>query len=57
MERARCLFEEVMRLEPESPIPYAEMAWTHYFDVERGWSAVPAQALAAMAELSHQSRT
>jgi TolB-like protein len=55
MGRARCLFEEVMRLEPESPIPYAEMAWTHYFEVERGWSQAPAESLARMAELCHQS--
>jgi TolB-like protein/Flp pilus assembly protein TadD len=55
MERARCLFDEVVRLEPESPIPYAELAWTHYLDVERGWSEAPAESLARMEELSHQS--
>ena len=55
MGRARCLLEEVMRLEPESPLPYAETAWTHYFDVERGWSQEPAESLARMAELSHQA--
>jgi TolB-like protein len=55
MQRARCLFEEAMRLEPESPVPYAEVAFTHYFDVERGWSESPAESLARMAELSQQS--
>ncbi len=55
MARARCLFEEVMRLEPESPVPYAEVAFTHYFDVERGWSESPSESLARMSELSHQS--
>jgi TolB-like protein len=54
MERARGLFEEVIRLEPESPVGYADAAWTHYFDVERGWSGAPAGSLARMAELSHQ---
>ena len=55
MQRARALFEEVIRMEPESPAPYAETAWTHYFDVERGWSEAPAESLDRMAELSHQS--
>jgi adenylate cyclase len=55
MDAARCLFDEVTRLEPESPVPYAETAWTHYHDVERGWSEAPAESLARMEELSHQS--
>ena len=55
MERARCLFEEAMRLEPESPVPYAEVAFTHYFDVERGWSESPSVSLDRMSELSHRS--
>ncbi len=55
MARARDRFTEVMRLEPESPVPYAETAWTHYFDVERGWSASPSESLARMSELCHQS--
>ena len=55
MHEARCLFEEVIRLEPDSPLPYAEVAWTHYFDVERGWSQSPAESLRRMSELSHQS--
>lgn len=55
MGRARCLFEEVTRLEPDSPIPYAELAWTHYWDVERGWSQAPAESLSRMAELCQQS--
>ncbi len=55
MARARDLFEEVMQLEPDSPIPYAEVAWTHYFDVERGWSDAPSDSLARMSELCDQS--
>lgn len=52
---ARRLFEEVMELEPESPIPYAEAAWTHYFDVERGWSDAPEESLAEMSALCGRS--
>jgi adenylate cyclase len=55
MARARDLFAEAMRLEPDSPIPYAETAWTHYFDVERGWTESPSQSLARMSELCRQS--
>ena len=55
MACARCLFEEVIGLEPESPIPYAEVAFTHYFDVERGWSESPVDSLERMSELAHQS--
>jgi adenylate cyclase len=55
MREARRLFEEAIRLEPESPIAYSDAAWTHYFDVERGWSESPVDSLARMAELSHES--
>jgi adenylate cyclase len=55
MAQARSLFEDVMRVEPDSPIPYASAAWTHYFDVERGWSDAPSDSLARMSELSHDS--
>lgn len=55
MERARCLFEEAIELEPDSPACYSEVAWTHYFDVERGWSQDPAASLATMAELSRKA--
>jgi adenylate cyclase len=55
MGEARRLFEEAIRLEPNSPIPYAEAAWTHYFDVERGWSESPEESLQRMTVLSHES--
>lgn len=50
MYGARRYFEEVIELEPESPIGYAEAAWTYYFDVERGWSEAPADSLERMSE-------
>jgi adenylate cyclase len=55
MEEARRLFEEVMRLAPTCPFGYAETAWTHYFDVERGWSDAPDESLEEMSKLSHRS--
>jgi hypothetical protein len=42
MAKARGLFEDVIRLAPDCPFGYVFVAWTHYFDVERGWSAAPA---------------
>jgi adenylate cyclase len=55
MAEARHLFEEVIRLEPDCPFGYADAAWTHYFDVERGWSEAPAESLARMEELARRS--
>jgi len=55
MYGARRFFEEVIELEPESPIGYSEVAWTHYFEVERGWSEAPAESLEQMSELAHRS--
>jgi len=50
MRQARALFEEVIRIEPDSPFGYIDAAWSHYFDVERGWSEDPEASLACMAE-------
>jgi adenylate cyclase len=55
MAEARHLFEEVIRLEPECPFGYADGAWTHYFEVERGWSEAPAESLARMEELARRA--
>jgi adenylate cyclase len=55
MYGARRLFQEVIELEPDSPIGYAEMAWTYYFDVERGWSEAPSESLERMSELAHRA--
>jgi TolB-like protein/Tfp pilus assembly protein PilF len=50
MREAREIFEEVIRMEPESPIAYTNVAWTHYYEVQRGWSPDPEASLRAMAE-------
>jgi adenylate cyclase len=55
MAQARQLFEEVIRIAPESPFGYVDSAWTHYFDVERGWSPVPAESLDQMERLARHS--
>jgi adenylate cyclase len=55
MVAARQLFREVIRLEPESPIGYADVAWTHYFEVERGWAESPAESLDRMADLARRA--
>jgi tetratricopeptide (TPR) repeat protein len=54
MHEARRLFEEVMRMEPESPIAYMDAAWTHYFEVQRGWSADPEASLKEMSKLAQR---
>jgi tetratricopeptide (TPR) repeat protein len=53
MRQARALFEDVIRMEPDSPFGYIDAAWTHYFDVERGWSENPEASLARMSEWSN----
>ncbi len=55
MREARCLLEQVIALEPDSPVGYADAAWTHYWDVERGWSESPQESLERMRELCEQS--
>jgi adenylate cyclase len=55
MNRARALFEEVIQLAPECPFGYTDLAWTHYFDVERGWSESPEASLARMGELTQRA--
>jgi adenylate cyclase len=53
--QARGLFEEVASMEPDSPIPHGEVAWTHYFDVERGWSEDPLASLERMSASSERA--
>jgi adenylate cyclase len=55
MAEARSLFEEVMRIEPESPFGYADAAWTHYFEVERRWSEAPSESLDKMSALARRA--
>ena len=54
MREARELFEEVIRMEPECPFAYIDSAWTHYFEVQRGWSPDPEASLREMSKLAHR---
>ena len=55
MEEARRLFQEAAELVPESPLPYVFAAWTHYLDIERGWSSSRERSLAQMGSLTRKS--
>ncbi len=55
MAKARGLFEDVIRLAPDCPFGYVFVAWTHYFDVERRWSAAPTESLEQMAEFARRA--
>jgi adenylate cyclase len=55
MKHARALFMDAIELEPSSPVPYSELAWTHYFAIERGWVDDPAEPLREMAELAEKA--
>jgi len=48
---ARQLFEQVIELEPDSPLGYAGAAGVLSVEVWRGWSKTPAQSLKYAAEL------
>ena len=43
---ARQKFERVLELEPESPVGYQAIGWTHWYDVRFGWNKDPAHSLA-----------
>ena len=45
IRRARDLFLEVMRLEPDSAMGYAYVGLTHAIEVAQGWSTDPPQSL------------
>jgi adenylate cyclase len=56
MVEARDTFESLARMEPDSPIPHVDLAWTHCFEVERGWSEDPVASLERMSGM-HRSRS
>jgi len=45
IRRARELFLEVIRLEPDSPMGYAYVGLTHAIEVTQGWTTDPLQSL------------
>jgi adenylate cyclase len=53
--KARALFEELVELEPACSFGYSDSAWTHYFDLERGWTRDPEASLARMSERAGQA--
>ncbi len=55
MAAARRMFQETIQLEPDSPLPYAMVAWTHFLDFERGWSESPQGSLDAVEEFANES--
>lgn len=52
---ARKHFEEVISLEPESPIGYTSLAWTHWWEAYQELSPSPSESLAMAAKLARQA--
>jgi adenylate cyclase len=42
---ARQIFEEVIALDPQYPMPYAMLGWTYWNDVFVGWSDSPSESM------------
>ena len=55
VRRAREIFLEVTRLEPESTIGHAYVGLTHAVEVMQGWSTAPAQSLAEARRWAEQA--
>jgi adenylate cyclase len=53
-EAARC-FEQVIRLEPDSPLGYLGTAWTHLSASRYGWSDSAPESLGRAAELARKA--
>jgi adenylate cyclase len=43
--RARKICKEAIALDPEYPVPYAILGWTHWHDVFLGWSKSPRESI------------
>lgn len=52
---ARKLFEDVIEMEPDSPLGYSWIAWTHYLDAWRGWGKDPSWSLKRGEELAQKA--
>ena len=55
IKEAQHMFEETMRLEPESSFGYALAAWAHWWSVDQGFSEDIALSLAWALELAHKA--
>ena len=55
VEEARRLLHEAAELAPDCPLVYSSLAWTHYFDVARRWSAKPSESLDRMSDDAHRA--
>ncbi len=54
-QEAQRLFEETIRLEPDSPVGYAAAALTHWAEVISGLSDSPSLSLERASELAHRA--
>ncbi|MGI9592242.1 MAG: tetratricopeptide repeat protein [Myxococcota bacterium] len=54
-EEARQLLQEAAELAPDCPLVFSSLAWTHYFDVARRWSAEPVASLDRMSDDAHHA--
>ncbi|HUE46726.1 MAG TPA: adenylate/guanylate cyclase domain-containing protein [Aestuariivirgaceae bacterium] len=52
---ARRLFEDVVRLEPESPLGYVQIAWTLWVEIFMGWSVDPPRAVETAGRMVQQA--
>jgi adenylate cyclase len=55
LAEARQLFEQVIELEPDSPLGYVGAAQTHWFDAWRGFSKDPARSFKRAAALAQKA--
>ncbi|MCH8888570.1 MAG: tetratricopeptide repeat protein, partial [SAR324 cluster bacterium] len=55
VKQARELFSQVIEAEPDSPLGYAYLAVTHWYDAFRGWSPSPEQSLKTSEELVNKA--
>lgn len=52
--QARKLFEEGIRLDPESPGNYVMLAWTHITDLLNGWTNTPDRSMEQAVDLARK---
>jgi adenylate cyclase len=55
--RARQMFEEAIALDPEYPMPYVSLGWTHILDWRHGWTKSPQKSMDRAVELAQKALT